>query len=188
MITLEQADFECVGQIAKHCDNDKLCIAIDEAKTFDLNPLLCEMYPSVNENWDSEDEIWTDLIDGSDYTDCKGRTKSHLGVKRVLIYYAYSRYLFLNGFNDTPNGSVRKTNNFSIPTPLAEVKTFADKYRDMGFEAFKGVKDFLCRNASDYEDFNSNNCSGCGCYGSECGGTKIKGYGFRGANVDKYGV
>lgn len=200
---INQDDFNCVGEVARHCDLPKLCIAINEAQTFDLSELFCDFWDEILDIWKEVEEyqncvevgeeecvipenydLKLNLICGGDFQTCSGKTRKHLGVKRILVYYAYSRYLIINGYNDTPNGSVNKTNDFSIPKPLKEVKDFADKYRTMGFESFNKTINFICSNKEDlgYEG----KCGGCGCGDHSCkSGTKAKGYGFKSRIIRK---
>lgn len=179
---IEQKDFECIGEVAFHCDLNKLCIAISEAQNFDFQKLFCDYWYQIYEIWkevriyemceeecaEPENyEIKKQLICGGEFQAC-GRTMSHMGVMRVLVYYAYSRYILLNGFNDTPNGMVSKTNQFSLPKPLKELQTFSNHYRDMGYEAFKRTRSFICANSA-VLGF-SGECGECKC-DAECGGT-----------------
>ena len=188
MISLSPNDFECVGQLAKHCDNAKLCVSVDEAANFDMAPLLCDLFPEVAENWESMEEPWSTLIGGGTFEDCKGKQKTQLGLKRVFIYYAYARYLVLNSYNDTPNGSVTKTNDFSIPKPLKEVEQFADKYRTMGYRTWKAVERYMCLNRDLFDGMDAIECRGCGCNDTCNGGTQAKGYGIKGSNISRWDV
>lgn len=194
-------DFSCIGEVAQHCDTNKLCIATSEAENFDLSDLFCDSFDEINSiiteidaydlavqlcNNDLECialitvpenlEYKRNLLCGGEYLGCNNKSKKHLGVYTIWAYYAYSRYLILNGFNDTPNGSVRKTNDFSIPTPLKEVQSFADKYRTMGFESFKRTLDYMRKN----------NTSNTKCDCSYCTGkTSAKGYGLNGSVISR---
>jgi hypothetical protein len=163
MITITQADFSFIGQIAKHCDLPKLNIAIEEAKIFDLMPLLCtNLYLDIDTKW--LQPTYSLLVNGGQYVGCNEKKDFHLGIKKVLIYYAYSRYILINGFNDTANGMVQKTNEFSIPTPLKELQAYSDKYRNMGFDTWKGVKKYLCKNKDTFTEFDNSDCQcDCGC-------------------------
>lgn len=184
MITIVQNDFACIGQIAKHCDLPKLCIAIEEAKMFDLMPLLCnEMYFDVDANWTAT--TYANLINGGQYVGCNNKQSFHFGLKKVLIYYAYSRYILINGFNDSPNGLVSKTNDFSIPTPLKELQTFSDKYRNMGFDAWQSVQKYLCKNKETFTKFDATNCD-CECDCTECKPQTKKHFGIKIKTLSKY--
>lgn len=182
---VEQKDFDCVGEVAIHCDPKKLCIAIDEAESFDLANLFCDFWPDIVEMFKSDErsEVEELLIEGGDYEGCNGKTKHHYGIRRILVYYAYARYCLINNFNDTPNGSVSKTNDFSIPKSIKELEYFSEKYRNMGYESFKRTLDFICHNRDSFEGAKCLDCKICGCGCDACGGTKAKGFGYRSKNI-----
>ena len=46
---INQSDFDCIGQVAKHCDLQKLCVAINEAQDFDLSELFCDFWNEILE-------------------------------------------------------------------------------------------------------------------------------------------
>jgi len=207
---LVKLDYNCIGQVAQHCDNEKLCIAENEALQFDLSQLYCSFWSDVLDIWNEilayelalieceEDpecdtppdqpidyELKRNLILGGTYDNCKGKTIKHQGVKTVLIYYSYSRYLIINGYSDTASGLVQKTNDFSLPVDLKQLQMYADKYRNMGKIAFDGTLHFLCANKTTFDWFDAKECGYCGCGSDKCGGTKAKGYGFRSSNISK---
>ena len=185
-ILIFQEDFALIGQLAVHCDKEKLAIAIQESIIFDFEPLICENFVEISDKWDSDVTIWTALINGSTYKGCNDKDTRHLGLKKMLLYYIYARYTVMNNFNDTPNGSVTKTNDFSLPKPLKELEQFADKYRSMGFSVWKGVQKYLCHKRADYTNLEINDCKACGCDNGNCKDTAVKGYGIRGSNISKY--
>lgn len=187
MITLNRDDFYPIGLVAKHCNLEKLQIAINESILFDLKGLLCGLFFDVDTNWDSETELWTNIIDPLEFTGCNDKPKSHQGLKNVLIRYAYARYVILNNFDDTPNGGVTKSNDWSIPKPYSDLKQISDRYRSMGYEMWKEVEAYICLNEDLYENADYD-CSICGCNGT-CGTkTSSRGYGIKGSNVEKYGL
>lgn len=206
---IEQKDFECVGSVAKHCDLEKLCIAIGEAQEFDLAELFCDYWQIIIEIWEEinlyqealkefeeceEDcvkpeppenyDLKLNLICGGSFESCGGKIRNHLGVKRILTYYSYGRYILINPYNDSPNGGVVKTNEFTMPISERDLEKKADRYRTMAYESFKKTINFICRNKTElnYEG----KCDGCGCGDSGCGKcTKAKGYGFKGSIITK---
>lgn len=212
-ILIEQSDFECVGQVAKHCDLPKLCIAIGEAQEFDLSELFCDFWNEIIDIWDEIDlyqialaeyeacidegdeecvepeepsnyDLKLNLICGGSFESCGGKVRNHLGIKRILVYYSYARYTLINPINDTPNGGVTKTNDFSIPTPLKELQSVADRYRTMGYESYKKTLNFICSNRQSFTF--DGDCKECGCTCERCNGrTKAKGYGFKGSIISK---
>lgn len=195
-----QNDFECVGMVAKHCDFSKLCIAEDESINFDLSGLFCDFWEQIKTYWEEVDvfdadpestepedyELKKNLIYGGSFLGCNNSQSNHLGIKRILVYYTYARYVIINGFNDTPVGVVQKTNDFSIPKTIKELELFADKYRTMGYESFKKTLNFICHNRTVFSDFNHKDCSKCGYACERCkGGTKAKGYGIKSSIISR---
>lgn len=183
-ILIDREDFYPIGTMAKHCDIEKLQIAINEAILFDLKPLLCDLFFDVDENWEDTSGIWFDLVSPKVFTGCNDRQKSHQGLKNVLVRYSYARYVLINNFDDTPNGGVTKNNDWSIPKPFSDLKQVSDRYRSMAYDQWKEVEMYLCLNSTVYPDAQVD-CQPCGCNG-KCGGrTKTKGYGIKGRNISK---
>lgn len=183
---ISKLDYHGIGQIANHCDLEKLEIATNEAEDFDLEGLFCDFWEDIKEHFSDDplEEPWKTLINGGEFESCGGKTRSLKGIKKIIAYYGYARYIILNSFNDTPSGNVSKTNDFSIPKPLKELEFVADKYRSMGYSEYQKTMAYLCLNKEQF-DFESHECKPCGCNGM-CGGkTKAKGYGIRGRNVSK---
>ena len=204
---LQQSDYDSIGVVATHCDTRKLVIAENEALNFDLKELYCDFWNDLIIIWEeinayilavaeceADPECSTPptppenylyklrLINGGTYQNCNSKERRFEGVKRVLLYYSYSRYVILNGFNDTPTGVVQKINEFSLPTPIKDLQAYADKYRNMGYASFKDTVGYLCANR-DY--FTWTDCKLCGCGCSKCSGTKAKGYGLKGRTITK---
>lgn len=206
-LLINREDFDCIGQVVKHCDYKKLCQAIGEAQDFDLRELFCGFWGSIEENWEDESEPWNSLINGGKFTDCRGNTQSFKGVKAILAYYAYSRYVYINEFNDTAIGNKKKNTEFSLPQDYRVIKDRSNKFRDMGRKEFERVEAFVClvkrdrggvfwnvdnekETVSDFKGFDNAdfcNCKPCGCNGI-CGSkTVVKGFGLRGRVIRKFG-
>ncbi len=184
-ITLKVSDLKGLGIVANHCDESKFNIALDEAIEFDIKNLLGNLFNLVNNNWDSVSELWTDIINPKTFENCAGYETTHQGLKKVLAYYTYSRYIMINGFDDTPNGLVGKTNNFSIPKSLEELKQFSSKYRNMALESWKLVEAFILINDTLYPSYDNSCKEPCGCNGT-CGKrTTNKGFGMRSKTILK---
>lgn len=207
---IEQSDFDCIGDVAKHCDLKKLCIAINEASDFDMPDMLCDFWaqglaiieevkeyqaaviaceadpecvtpPVVPDNYDEK----ILLVCSGSFTACNGRVKSQHGLVRAWVYYAYSRYIVLNGFNDTPNGQVQKTNEWSIPKPLKEVQSFADKYRSMAYETLKKVLQYARTEDTIFTELPLPEKLSCKCGGGCDTSEGTKGYGSRSRIITK---
>lgn len=184
---INQLSFKGIANVAVHCDLNKLDIAINEAEIFDLQNYFCDSWAEIITVWDevkddSEDALKINLIKGGSYLNCSDKTMHHVGIEKVWCYFAYSRYLMLNHYNDTPSGSVEKKNDFSIPISIKEVQPFSNKYRDMGLASMERVKDFICRN-NDTFNFDLE-CGDCKCV--KCTGeAQALGWGFKSKTIKK---
>ncbi len=184
MITLSRQDISDIAQMAEHYDKVKFDIATNEALKFDLEVIFGTFIDEIETNWNSVDAKWTNLIGGSTFTK-GGKTIKHYGLKDVLKYYAYSRYLLINGFNDTPNGSVSKSNPFSVPKPLKEVESYSLKYRAMGRQLLSNTLEFICENRADYPVFQTDACKSCAEV-SDRVNTTTTGAGFNSKTISKW--
>ena len=197
---ITQADFKGLGQVATHCDLEKLEIALNEAYNFDLCEVFGNFSASVglvvdevlshggagHDHHDEANPDWDLAVLGTAF-EVNGVTINTLGLKTAIVYYAYARYLVLNGYNDTPNGQVSKENPFSIPKPFKEVQQFADKYRNMAKSVAETAKLFICENKDSFPSLAKMPCptSLCGDIDGLCN-SNTTGYGIRGKNVSKY--
>ena len=57
-------------------------------------------------------------------------------------------------------GTPQAPNEFSIPTPLKEIKDISEHYRNLAKEVSKGVIEFLCYHKDKF-DFDNKSCSSC---------------------------
>lgn len=150
LITL--ADIRTFKAISSSLNALKLDSEINEAQEFDLRPFLGdEFYLALISDFAASPSLatYSDLFNGSTYT-YGSRTYQHDGLKAVLCYYAYARYLNNSNTNATAFGTVIKQNDDS--EPISE-KTLA---RLVG-QAISGAKvfenrvlDFLSRNNANY--------------------------------------
>jgi hypothetical protein len=181
---------QVVGQTAQHYDTTKFNIALAEAIKFDFRGLLGDLFYSLNDGaiWQGSVEAkWDQIIDPFEFQNCRNNTVSHDGLKTVLAYFVYARYLLVNEFTDSPNGSVNKTSDFNFPKSFKDVQQFANKYRDMAFDSWSMVHAYICLKGSEvYDTFNFADCSECeDCdeYDNKTGRTK--GFGIRSRTITK---
>jgi hypothetical protein len=146
-------DIQKVKPISSNADvNKKLNTFILEAQEFDLVPFLGdEFYISLEEDFVAQPslETYSDLFNGCEYT-YSGVKYRHRGVKQMLVYFAYSRYLADVQSNQTAFGNVVKSTPDS--TPVSE-KTIARQVNQAlaGANKYKSdLDDYLCRMSSSY--------------------------------------
>ena len=106
------ADFEPFKAIAVSVNaREKVEPIILEAQQFDLRPKLGEaLYYALLADYDATPQlaVYGDLYNGATYTDIHGNTVKWEGLKALLAYYTYARYVNTSHINATPFGIVQK--------------------------------------------------------------------------------
>ena len=150
MLLIDREDFATYNRAISQSEYNKgnLNQYILDAQFVDLKGLLgSEFYEDIIRN--STSEMYNDLIDGSVY-EYKGKTYTNYGLKSVLVYYSYARYVLNSANVDTPFGMVQKNNVNSTATSYQEKKSIFKMNQQIGYEYFKTVFDFLERNSKDF--------------------------------------
>lgn len=123
-ILLQLSDFTPYKSITSNADLTKLTMYVNEAQEFDLRQLLgTELYedflneffisPSLSQQ--AYHDLWFGckyIIPGNNTTPTK--TFTHEGLKPVLIYFSYARYLLTANLFSTPSGMVTKKDDYSV--------------------------------------------------------------------------
>ena len=117
-LLISLTDFDGFKNITSNINTVKrLDPYIREAQEFDLRRFLGEeLYIDLIDDLDASPSLETygDLVTGSTYTK-DGITYQHDGLKPVLVYFTYARYLENAGVASTNFGVVQKKNEFSDP-------------------------------------------------------------------------
>ena len=144
-MVFKQEDFNNIGVMAVHCNDNKLQIAIDEAFNFDLCIVFKDCHIPIKRmilkvlEYDYElpdnpieppTEIEKSLVFGNSF-EHDDKPYDNMGLKKGLLYYSYARYLTINGWNDSATGMKDKNFSFSVPKSQQEIEQFANKYRNM---------------------------------------------------------
>ena len=122
---------------------------IIEAQEFDLKPFLGDPFYLAILNDATTFDTYSDIWNGQEYQ-YNGYTYAHNGLKSVLIYQAYARYLVNANSTETPFGVVAKRNEFSdqIDTKALSMKI---QQARAGAKAYQQqVEDYLNRNLNDF--------------------------------------
>lgn len=135
-------------QISKTAYDDKLNEQIKDAQLLDIQPLIGERL--YNKIMDSPED-YAELLSGGQYN-YNGTAYTNYGLKMVLAYYAYSRYIMFGFAIDTPTGFREKTNDNSIPIENASKKTLYTLNREAAAQVWENVKNYLTR--TNNPDFN----------------------------------
>ncbi|WBV60245.1 hypothetical protein PFY12_14550 [Chryseobacterium camelliae] len=182
---ITKADFECVGQVAKHCNWEQLCVYIREQTNLWLIPKVG--YSLINKIVDNqENQFIKNIWCGSEYS-CGGKTKVHFGLKRVLIHASYGAYIFRHGYTDTAVGVVQKINQDSVPAPINELKSIMNEHYKNAEIYLDMVKDYICsiKNEEIIKDAFQFDCKDCNC-GDQIREIGIQNRGMFGGNIRKW--
>lgn len=129
---------------------------IEEAQEFDLRSWIGEsFYLDIMDKFENNptDPVFLELFDGVKYT-YDGNEYEHQGIKGVLVYLAYARYIGAANAQSTPTGFVQKNNQYSDPISSSQI-TRMIKQNESGANTFqRRVEDFLNRNSSSYPLWN----------------------------------
>lgn len=194
ILLISRTDFDCIGQVARHCDWDQLCIYIREQQNLSLLPKIGQcLYNIVYcKETDSEcevemdEETYNSIMCGGQYVGCDGKTKVHFGLKRVLVHYAYGAYIYRHGYVDTPFGVVQKINQDSISAPIGELKTLNNEHRKSAEMYWQMTSDFLCSIKDNEAYADCVRCCDCKC--GHCSGKSktMQNRNFSFKNVSKW--
>ncbi|RZK79342.1 MAG: hypothetical protein EOO85_03910 [Pedobacter sp.] len=158
---ISRTDIAQYRQISKSCNDDKLNEIILDAQIQDLLPLLGErLYNNIVASIEDYQELLTGGIyvhDSLEYT--------NYGLKMLLSYFVYARYVMFSSYIDTPFSLVEKLGSDSKPVDASVKKTLYNDNRDSAFMIWNNIKNYLLRTKA--EDFN-----GCNA------GTKTRGLRF----------
>lgn len=141
-LLLDKSDFECITQVAKHCNWDKLCVYIREQQNLYILPKIGYCLYSIILN-NLTDDLIIKLLIGGEYTDVNGEKAYFFGLKRVLVHASYAAYFFRHGFTDTPFGVVQKLNQDSLPVPINELKSVKNEHYNNAEMYYKMFVDYL---------------------------------------------
>lgn len=148
LISLE--DFKPYKFLTKNLSTVKnLDPFINEAQEFDLKQLLgrelfidiLEDYPDLN--------TYADLYNGKSYT-YSGKKYRHYGLKPLLVYFTYARYLPGSNAHSTEYGMMKKKSEDSEPISDAEIARQISQAREGALSYWQDVKFFLNHYASTY--------------------------------------
>lgn len=162
-LLINKNDFKDYKQISKGKDVELIEQYIQEAQDLDLKEIVCrEFYYDLLKNFQLP--AYQKLIHGETYTDAEGNEIEYKGIKAVLVYYAYARYVLRGHVTDTPFGMVQKTNEFSQPVSSAEKREVRDRSRIDAMSYWQECKIYLDQHIQLFAKWKE--CEDCGCKGT----------------------
>lgn len=153
-LLIDRADIAEYMQISDTVYDNVLNKFIQQAQFADLQRLLgADFYNDLIRN--SASTNYQTLLNGGDYT-YNEVTYTNVGLKSVIVHYFEARYKLHGSSTDTPFGLVVKTDPNSQNVDLANRKMEAKEAKNLAFNYWENVKDFLDRNAADYPLWKTN--------------------------------
>lgn len=136
----------------------KLNFCIDEAQKYDVAPFLGDtLYILMEADFSTgspqfSEQKYSDLFNGCDYTYAQ-RTHRHGGIKAMLIYYAFSRYVSNSNVNHTAFGLVDKINDHSTGVSKETLARQISNATALAEAEKNKVEMFLRYNINDYNEW-----------------------------------
>ncbi len=113
-----------------------------------------ELFEALKDDYEASPSLATqkyyDLYHGSTYA-VNGRNYTHQGIKAVLAYFTYARYVAASGLQSTKYGLVQKENEFSSPASSAAVARIIAQAKSGAIVYQERVRLFLNEKKSTYE-------------------------------------
>lgn len=135
-------------QISESAYEETLNQYIKEAQFLDIQELLgANMYNDLLRN--EADVKYTTLLDGGNYT-YETVTYSNVGLKTVLVHFAYARYIKFGSFTDTPFSMIEKIDENSTPVSDSMKQTIYKNNQQIAHKYWANVKAYLDRNKATY--------------------------------------
>lgn len=161
------------AKLADHINNQNIVVGANEMVYFQLydgdnkSPIIVANQNPNDSNFQYSFPIFPDdlsdnekiLINGGEY-EVDGVIHYTQGLRKIIACFAYARYIIINNTTDTINGLVKKDNDFSVPTPMRDLKDISNHYRNMAFKWIDGLKSFLCTYKDEF-NYTSSGCNNC---------------------------
>lgn len=152
VLFINKADICQYKQVSNSVTADILNSFIMDAQLKDLQKLMGkEFFFDLIANW--KDAKYKTLLDGGTYV-YQTKTYENFGLKSVLSYYAYARYVLYGTNIDTPFGFVTKNNADSTPVSWERRKDIYKDNQQTAYSMWETVVEFINRNTDDYPLFN----------------------------------
>lgn len=152
---INKTDIAAKRQISKSVSDAKINPFIEDAELLDLKPLLGELfYSKIVQNPND----FADLLGPKDYTFNDFQLRSP-GLKRVLIDFAYARYVMHGSQTDTPFGMVQKETQDSSPVSRTDKKENYKLHQQTAMQYWGEVVNYLNRHSDLYPLWGKSNCS-----------------------------
>lgn len=121
----------------------------EEVENKELRNLLgVALFQDVQANPTTDENVV--LLDGGSYEDCNGNTITFKGLRYVLAYFNWSKYVAESFVSDTFTGMVRKQRTEAENLTSGDIKRLQIDAREIALQEWELIRNFLNENESDY--------------------------------------
>lgn len=118
-----------------------------EVESLEVDKLLgSAFYQDVVDNPDE----YADLLGEYEFTRADQTTIKHRGLRYVIAYLNYSKYIGESYITDSFSGMVQKLRPDSEHISSGDIKRLQQQYREIAFNAFNLIREFLDLNKDTY--------------------------------------
>jgi hypothetical protein len=96
------------------------------------------------------------LLDGCSYVNALGNTVTHKGLRYILAYFNYSRYLETSYVTDTATGFVEKIRTDAENISDGKIKRLQENARSLALTAWEYTEEYIVLNALVYPLYYAN--------------------------------
>jgi hypothetical protein len=93
---------------------------------------------------------YANILDAKSYTNGDNETVQHKGIRYVIAYMVYSRYLGISFVADTFSGFVQKTRQDSEALSEGAIRRLQEDNRMIAMTAWDGIREYMDLNYEDY--------------------------------------
>lgn len=155
-LLITASEFKAFNKVPFDVHDDKIVPHIQEAQNTDLYDVLGYFLFDVLSNVENKD--YSDLINGGSF-ELADMYVYQCGLKKIVSMYAYSRFLIDVNTNITAFGSVTKSNDNSIPTPLKVLQAQSKQVKIDANIKLNLIYDYLEKNKDTFFNFKKTNNS-----------------------------
>jgi hypothetical protein len=91
------------------------------------------------------------LLSGCNFKNSNGHIVKHQGIKYILIYLVYARYIGESDVKDTYAGMVEKRTEYSDGVSSGRIKLLQEQYRKVAMTAWQTTKEYLDLSSTTYK-------------------------------------
>lgn len=111
--------------------------------TADINIKIAAATTQIPAVFTAEEQIIRDLLNGKEYQNSKGNTVAFAGLKTVLAYFSYSRFILNDNMKHTNAGMVFKRTEYSEQPSAKAITDKAQDAKSMALSFWADVECFL---------------------------------------------